>query len=82
VKSTKGTCSIPRDGGWCAGGPVVLGDGCATDGATTGRHDASEELARLLGRGIPWRGKPKGVSGVKQTRKAEGGAAREEGEKP
>jgi len=82
VKSAKGTCSIPRDGSWCAGGPIVLGDGCATDGATTGRYGASEELAWLLGRGNPWRVKPKGVCGAKQTRKAEGGADRAEGEKP
>jgi hypothetical protein len=50
---------------WCAGGPAILGDGSATAGATARRHRASEELTRLLGRGNPWREKPKGVSGVK-----------------
>lgn len=34
-------------------------------GATTRRQWGGEELSRLLGRGNPWREKPKGVSGVK-----------------
>jgi hypothetical protein len=67
------------------GAPTVLsflGERCATDGKTARRHGVGDELTRLLGRGNPWRVKPKGVSGVEQTRKAEGGENREEGEKP
>jgi hypothetical protein len=68
-----------------AGAPAVspsLGGGCATDGETARRHVIREERMRLLGRGTPWRVKPKGVCGVEQTREAEGGENRAEGEKP
>ena len=82
MKPAKGTCAVPRDGVRCADGLTVprrWERNRRRNGKTAGRPRRAGVAPR---EGKPLKGKPKGVSGVKQTREAEGGASREEGERP